>query len=243
MNPPTDRKPPTLPEPVSRYFARVLAEHQRPIRSVRMHQTGQLRADPHRQRWMSFSATEVVRPCPRSFSWDAEIRLLPLVQLRVRDAYADGVGTGQVRWMSMTVAADRDRPELNAAALHRYLAEAVWYPTALLPAAGVQWRALDAYSAVATLSDSGITVDLEFRFNAAAEVVSVYTTGRWCRTGKRYTLRPWEGRFGAYRRHRGLLVPSRGEVGWHVGGQLEIVWKGEIDSIEYTFDVQAPAEI
>ncbi|WP_425532220.1 DUF6920 family protein [Aromatoleum anaerobium] len=48
-----------------------------------------------------------------------------------------GVGSGQAQLLSaVTVASDRDKPELNSGSLHRYLAEAVWYPTALLPSAG-----------------------------------------------------------------------------------------------------------
>lgn len=70
--------------------------------------------------------------------------MLPLVHVRIRDTYADGVGTGRVQVLSaMTLACDSYRPELNSASVHRYLAEAVWYPTALLPCAGVPWRAID----------------------------------------------------------------------------------------------------
>lgn len=225
-----------LPDPVSRYFRRVLAERQRPIRIVRMEQSGTLRADLRRERWMPFRATEIVEPISRRFSWDATVRVLPRFHLRVRDSYVDGVGAGRVQLMSaVTLAADSGKPELNAASLHRYLAEAVWYPTALLPSAGVQWRTMDARKAMATLTDSGVTVDLEFRFNDADEVVSVYGQ-RWSRAGTKYELRPWEGRFAAYRRHRRVLVPTHGEVGWYVDGRLEIVWIGEVSSIEYAFD-------
>jgi hypothetical protein len=88
---------------------------------------------------------------------------------------------------------------------------------------------------VATLSDRGNTVSLEFRFNDLAEVVGIHTQGRWSRTAKGYELTPWEGHFSGYRRHQGVLVPARGEVGWYANGRLEIVWKGEMTSLEYEF--------
>ncbi len=226
-----------LPEPVYRYLRHVLAEKPDPIRVMRMTQIGKLRTNVHRRRWMKFRADHVVRPDSRSFSWDAKLRVLPLVHVRVRDAYAEGVGSGQVQLLSvLTVASDSNKPELNSGSLHRYLAEAVWYPTALLPSAGVQWSAIDSRSALATLSDQGNTVSLEFRFNDADEVVGIYTEGRWSRTANGYELTPWEGRFSDYRRHQGMLVPSRGEVGWYANGRLEIVWTGEITSLDYEFE-------
>lgn len=168
-----------LPDPVCQYLKHALAENQQPIRMMRTTQIGKLRADVHRRRWMKFRAEHVARPCSRSFSWDAKVRILPLVHVRVRDAYANGVGSGQVQLLSaLTIASDSNKPELNSASLHRYLAEAVWYPTALAPSAGVQWTPIDNRRALATLTDLGNTVSLEFRFNDAAEVVGIYTEGR-----------------------------------------------------------------
>jgi hypothetical protein len=226
----------TLPEPVSRYFEHALAEERRAIHAVGMTQRGMLRTDPRRQRWMKFRAEHVVAPQSRSFCWDARVRVGPLLHVQVRDRYASGVGSGQVRLLSaFTVASDANRPELNAASLHRYLAEAVWYPTALLPSAGVRWSPVDDRTALATLSDRGNAVSLEFRFNDLAEVVGVYAEGRWSKTANGFERMPWEGHFSGYRRHQGLLVPAAGEVGWYVDGRLQVVWKGEITSLAYEF--------
>jgi len=226
-----------LPDPVFRYLKHVLAEDQQPIGVMRMTQRGKLRTDIHRERWMKFWADHVVMPRRRSFSWDAKVRILPLVHVPVRDAYADGIGSGQVQLLSaVTLASDRDKPELNSSSLHRYLAEAVWYPTALLPSAGVQWSPMDNRTALAKLRDFGNSVSLEFRFNDAAEVVGIYTGERWRRTANGYELTPWEGHFGAYRRQQGVLVPGRGEVGWYANGRLELVWKAEITSLEYELE-------
>jgi hypothetical protein len=43
--------------------------------------------------------------------------------------------------------------EMNAGSLHRYLAEAVWYPSSLLPSSRLQWTPIDATSALATLTN------------------------------------------------------------------------------------------
>ena len=54
------------------------------------------------------------------------------------------------------------RPELNAGALQRFLGEAIWFPTALLPSTAVTWTPRDDRSAIVTLRD-GATVSLRVR--------------------------------------------------------------------------------
>jgi hypothetical protein len=49
--------------------------------------------------------------------------------------------------MSETLVNLRGTPEIAQGELMRFLAEAAWYPTALLPSQGVQWKAIDDFSA------------------------------------------------------------------------------------------------
>ena len=115
--------------------------------------------------------------------------LAPLLHLRVRDALLEGRGGGRVDLLSaIKLGADADRPELNAGALHRFLAEAVWYPTALLPSDRLAWSPIDERKALATLTSHGTTVSLEFHFNREGEVAAVYTPQRWARS--RPQIRP-----------------------------------------------------
>jgi hypothetical protein len=77
--------------------------------------------------------------------WNARVQVAPLVHVCVRDALIEGKGSGQVSLLSaFTMNAAADTPEMNSGSLHRYLAEAVWYPTALLPSSQLMWSALDA---------------------------------------------------------------------------------------------------
>jgi len=74
---------------------------------------------------------------------------------------------------------------------------------------------------------------------ASSKEIGFAYSGTTCmkprRTAKGYELTPWEGHFSGYRRHQGVLVPTRGEVGWYADGRLKIVWRGEIASLEYEF--------
>jgi len=126
---------------------------------------------------------------------------------------------------------DESSEELDAGALHRYLAEAVWYPVALLPGCGVTWQSLDDNRALASLTLGKTRVSLEFRFNDRGEVESVYTPARYQKLRKGFRLAPWEGRFRDYREIDGLRVPFRAEAGWYGDDGFQPVWQGRIEDI------------
>lgn len=223
-----------LPPPVYRYFMHVLPKGQRLISKALIQQSGMLRTTPKSNKWLPFNAHETIVPMAKGFVWDARIKLPLGMHLRVLDSGIAGVGSGRVSLLSvLPIAAEEGTPELNAGALHRYLAEAVWCPTALLPQSGVTWTAIDDRSALASLCVRDIRVSLEFRFNKTGEVTGIYTPDRFARIGSEYQLLPWEGHFDHYQLMSGIRVPSHGEVGWYMDDRLEIVWKGEIVDIQY----------
>lgn len=226
-----------LPPPVVRYFRHVLTDGQAFIAFARTQQTGELRTDTTTEQWSQFSASHTVVPPATGFLWDARIRAPLATHVRVIDSYIDGVGSGRVSLLSaLAVASEAGVPELNSGALHRYLAEAVWYPTALLPQSGVVWSAIDDDSARATLTVRDTTVSLEFRFNELDEVTGIYSEGRFGSFEGGYRRVPWQGHFRDYQVQKGMRVPRYGEVGWYDDGALELVWKGHIVSAEYRFE-------
>lgn len=207
---------------------------QHPIELARLWQNGRLRTAPDSRRWLPFRATHVASAQVPRFTWDARVRVLPFVHIRVQDGYDAGRGSGRVSLLSAIRIAERSgTPELSSGALHRYLAEAVWYPTALLPRSNLVWTPVDDSRAVATLTDHATTVSLEFRFDEAGEVAAVLAEGRWGTFGGRFMKLPWAGRFGEYRRMDGMLVPTRGEAAWCWSGEWTTVWEGRITSAAY----------
>ena len=126
---------------------------------------------------------------------------------------------------------------MDSGSLHRYLAEAVWYPTALLPSDKLRWSPVNDTTATATLTDGETTVALEFRFTESGEVARIYSPGRWGSFDGRFRQVAWEGHFSNYERRDGILVPSQGEVGWYSSdGEWQAVWKGEVTNVNYEFN-------
>lgn len=219
-----------LPAPVARYLQLALGNSSPPPTTVEIHQTGVLRTDEQSERWMSFRAAHLVSPSGCSFVWNARVQLIPLIHLRVLDSFIDGQGSGRVVLQSLLgVGGDGGTFEMNSGALHRYLAEAVWYPWALMPSERLHWTAIDERRSLATLKCGSTAVSLEFRFNEVGTVNAIHTPARWGKFNKRFEQAPWEGHFSGYQRCDGVLVPSRGEVGWYRDGKLRIVWRGAVD--------------
>lgn len=226
-----------LPPPVARYFRHVLSDGLQPVTVARIEQSGVLRTSIAAERWSRFTASQLVVPPATGFLWNAKVELPVGTHVRVLDSYIAGVGSGRVSILSaVAVASEAGVPELNSGALHRYLAEGVWFPTALLPQAGVMWTPIDEHAALATLTDNGTTVSLEFRFNDIGEVTGIYTDGRFGRFNGDYRQIPWQGHFQDYQVQAGMRIPMYGEVGWYEGDVLHIVWKGHVVTADYEME-------
>ena len=223
-----------LPDPVRRYLSSVLPTDRSSVDSIRIQQDGELRLGDASSPWRSFTATQHVTVDPPGFFWDASIRLAPLVSVGVRDLYRDGNGSASVSLFGVVPVDGADpSPELNEAELLRYLAEAVWYPTALLPSEGVTWEPIDDSTARATIEHGDVSASLEFSFDEDDQVTRVYAEERHRRVDDGFEPTPWSGYWYDYRTRNGMRIPMAGEVVWHLpDGDLN-AWRGQVTGISY----------
>jgi hypothetical protein len=223
-----------LPDPVRAYFENVLEEGQPYVDAVTVEQAGELRPGDATSSWKPFTATQHVTVDPPGFFWHARVRLAPLVGLEIHDLYRNGDGSAAISLFGVVPLGGADpSPELNEAELLRYLAEAVWYPTALLPSAGVQWTAIDEHTAEATLSHGGATATLAFHFDESGDVRKVHAEERARHTGDGYEPTPWTGHWHDYERRNGMRVPTAGAVVWHLPDGDLTAWRGRVTDISY----------
>jgi hypothetical protein len=223
-----------VPQPVRDYFANVLRDGQQYVTTAQLEQEGELRPGDADSEWKPFTATQYITTDPPGFLWDATVRFWPLIDLRIGDRYRDGSGRASVSLLGvLPLGGDEANPELDEGELLRYLAEAVWYPTALLPSEGVEWEAVDDDTARATLEYGGVTATLTFHFNEEDEVTKVHAEQRPRRVDDGYEPTPWTGRWHEYETRNGMHVPTAGEVIWHLpDGDME-AWRGRVTNISY----------
>lgn len=225
--------PHDLPAPVQRYLAAALPAGARPIRGVTLEHSGTFNLSEDGERWRPFTSTQRVDLDPPGFDWRARIRLLPGLSIRVRDAFLAGEGILDAQLLGLPLARLRGTAELARGELMRFLAEAPWYPTALLPSSGVHWTPLDDTSAQATLSVAAVTASLVFRFGADGLVDSVRAEDRGRTVRGRVIPMPWEGRWSDYVERGGMRVPLRGDVAWRLPGRRHCYWRGQVLQLEY----------
>ena len=223
-----------LPTMVKRYFYHVLENGAPLINRIEIKQRGGFRAKPDMERWSIMSAQQYFSTRPRAFVWDAEISMVPGISINVLDSFIDGKGGMSVKVLSLLPLIDSDdNSELNQGALQRYLAEAVWFPTALLPSQGVTWTAVSDSVARATISESGVSASLDFEFNDRGEVISVYTPARFREVNGSYIATPWKGYFTQYSDMGGYRIPLHGSVEWHLDGKVYSYWKATLVEVNY----------
>jgi hypothetical protein len=223
-----------LPEPVQGYLANVLREGQPYVRTVCLQQSGEFRLGDATAPWKPLSATQHFTVDPPGFVWDARVEMVPLLSVRVVDMYKAGDGALRAMILSLVPVADAGPGlELNSGELMRYLAEAVWFPTALLPGEGVDWEPIDHRSARATIDHRGTIVSLVFHFNSRNEVERVFGESRFREVDGTYEPTPWTGHFSNYQIRNGMLIPIDGEVEWNLPRGALSYWRGHVVEIEH----------
>jgi hypothetical protein len=225
-----------VPKPVAEYFSHVLRGGQNAVTSVRIAHSGTFNMGSREPQWRPFSSTQDVVIAQPGFLWNARIGLAPGLSARVHDAYVNGRGVLTARLLGLfTVMESPDSPELAHGELMRFLAEAPWYPTALLPRPKLSWSPIDDSSARLSLTENGTEVSLEVRFDDNGVISSVYSDGRYRDDGGTLTKVPWEGRFWNYQERHGMLIPLDGEAAWILPEGRLPYWRGHIEEIQYDF--------
>jgi len=199
-----------LPEPVQRYFKYSLKEGLPYISYARLKHNGTFRTKED-QKWMPISGEEYFTTQRPGFVWYATVRPFPLVWIAARDMYFQGQGNIVIKLFSTVRIGESRGKEIDQGTLMRWLAEAPWYPTALLPSDRLHWEARDSNSAQLLFSDAGINISATVYFNEKGEIVR-FVADRY----RDSSLEKWSGYYRQYEENDGVKIPTEVEVVWHL---------------------------
>jgi hypothetical protein len=223
-----------LPAPVVRFFEFALTPGQPLIRRARIEHQGEFRGGMDAA-WGPFRSVQHFTVNRPGFVWDATIRMAPLVNVRVRDSYVQGRGGMLGKLAGLVAVVDEEgSAHINSGALHRFILESAWFPTAMLPSQGVQWEPIDETSARATFSDAGITLSMVVHFAGTGEIVRVEADRVRDVDGEGVPT-PFVARVGEYRRIDGMMIPVAGEVEWILPEGRFAFWRGRITDAKYEY--------
>lgn len=179
-----------LPSPVQNWLENSGIVGKPAMRTVYMEQVFDIKLKPDQKDWYSTKAEQYITSYPPAFVWTANMQMMPLLYAFGRDKFIDGEGEMLFKLLSIIpVAKDGNNPQINEAALQRYLGEIVWIPSAALEN-NITWEAIDGNSAKATLSYKGTSGSGIFTFNENGEVEK-YTAMRYMGSGPEAKRLEW----------------------------------------------------
>lgn len=227
-----------LPPPVKSYFEYAIGANDLQPGYVRADQSGYFRFINDQSRfkedegWHPLKATQHFSINPTGFYWFARIKVNALLWMRGHDSYDTGKGSMQWRANSLIKLIDAKGEKLDEGSLYRYLAEAVWFPTALLPNNGVIWKAIDDHSAEATLRNANSHATVRFHFNDQHQICKM-SAKRYRESNGQYIKSNWFGYYRNYQQKNGFHIPVEGDISWEMPhGEMKYV-RIRTDSVVY----------
>jgi hypothetical protein len=222
-----------LPVPVQRYIRRCVPDGHEVANTVRLTQEGAMSLSPGSD-WKSFQASQVFTSSPPAFVWSAELQLLPFVWVSARDIYQQQTGNMLVKVLSLFTVADAKGGNTASGAFTRFLAEMMWFPSAMVYRDDVTWRSIDDYHASIVMRDGDLEIDVIFTFNDEGDMVRAESNNRY-RDDNDTEPTPWYGVCQAYDTFNGVRMPSEVKVCWGLPEGEYAYWRGKIKALETNF--------
>jgi len=202
-----------LPEPVQKWLKVSGVIGKSAIQSVYMTQKYQIKLKPEQKNWYPAFTKQYATVMDPAFVWLAEIEMMPAISAFGRDKFINGEGEMVFKLLSVfAVANDGPNPQINEAALQRFLGEMVWYPSAAL-SDYIDWKDLDPQTAKATMTLGGLSGTGEFNFDDDGHVRS-FSALRYQGSGPEAKRLEWIVQVTSRKEFEGIIVPSSGEVTW-----------------------------
>ena len=221
-----------LPEPVQRYFRYALKDGQEYIKFARLKQIGEFRMKEN-QPWMPIKAEQYFSTQNPAFLWQVHLKMNPLIWIDGRDMYYQGRGNMLIKILSTINVVNATGREMDISSLIRFLAEAVWFPTALLPSEHIEWKVIDSNSAQVIIKDGEYTASGIYTFNESGEIIKFVSNDRYMEVNGKYFKEKWSGYFRNYREFNGMKIPTEGEVEWNLPDKDLPYAKLKITDIQY----------
>ena len=137
----------------------------------------------------------------------------------------------RIRLLSLFPFVNATGEEINQGSMVRYLAEGMWYPSALLNDY-VSWDSVNDSIAKAVMTYKGITVTGQYSFNRDDDVTG-FNAMRYREKNGKYKLENWVVKNEKFKGFNGMRIPYQSEIAWKEGGESFTWLKIELDQVEY----------
>lgn len=201
-----------LPEIIQKWMQNSGVIGKEKIVSLQLKQKGEMKTKPS-GKWMPFEAEQHINVINPSFVWSTEVHVMPMIQMMGRDKFVNGEGEMLIKLASLIPVVNvGENEKINQAAMLRYMAETVWFPTAALNPY-MSWESIDSTSAKATFTVNNKSVVGLFKFSSRGDFMS-FEAQRYYKTGDDATLETWYVESKSFKEFSGIRIPNKCQVIW-----------------------------
>jgi hypothetical protein len=221
------------PELIQNYFSKVVKEDSEIPLFISVKQKSEFKTDLNSE-WFPMSADQYFTTNEPNFVWFSELETSSFFWINAIDSYINGTGNMLIKFNSSITIADSWGIELDKSGLFRYISEAVFFPTKLVPSENLSWNVLDSNIAEIKFENGDLSVVAKLFFNSdnLIERIETYDKYRAFDDGFRKSL--YSVYFSRYKlMANSFLVPTYMETEWTLPSGLFKYGKYNIVDIQY----------
>lgn len=201
------------------------------IETVFLKQEAQILMKPEQKEWSFAKAKQHFTIEPPAFNWSVNLKMNPIIHVVGRDKFENGTGEMIIKLFSIIPMVDEGHNEkIDQATLQRYLAEMVWFPSAVL-SPYISWEGIDKYSARATMTYNGTEGSGVFYFDENG-VFKKFVAMRY-KDKKDSEPAKWVVTATKTEVRNGIQIPIEVKVDWKIKKNYWTWLKLKITHIEY----------
>ena len=224
----------SLPEPVKKWMKKINLRGKHMVFNARIRQHCQMRMTPEQGDWTDAIALQYVSTYSPAYIWKVRMNMYPFIDITGRDLFLNGKGDMKINILSLLPVVDVSGYKIDEGSMQRYLAECVWYPSALL-SDSIQWRLINNNSAEATMHYKGTNASVTFHFTPDGDLQKV-SAMRFQGDDEAGEKKEWTIDILQTNVFNGLTLPSKVEVTWKSNGESWTWLKLNVTSIDYNID-------
>ena len=217
-----------LPYPVQNWIRQSGVLSKDKIVTCRTLQSGEMKLDPEKEKWIKTRAEQYYRLNEPGFLWKAEMTYAGIFPLLAVDYWSDTRAEMNVDVLYLFKQNTGSGKKIDEGSMQRFLAEVVWFPS-LACSSLMSWKAIDSLQAEGTINYKGKMAGGIFRFNQRGDFLE-FSTMRFKDEGEKY---PWIVKAKSHSTMNGIRIPIDLEVSWKLP-KGEFTWyKLHVGRIEY----------
>jgi hypothetical protein len=223
-----------LPKPVNKWLKNTGIIGKNRISAVNLKQSGEMKLEPEQKEWFKPEAEQFISVNEPGFLWQVDLAMMPVIKTKGRDLFWRGDASMLIKVAYLLPVVDQEaNPRINESALHRFLLELPWYPTAALNDY-LRWGKIDNATARATISYQGVQASADFIFDQEGNLLRTEAM-RYKESDENAERIRCSGELDSYQEIDGMKIPTEIDVSWYLDSGKFTWFKVEVEEISFEY--------